>query len=392
MTADPAGNGTNVCKNFKISSGAHANGDCTLTIEADTDNAGDESSNAKLVLSQDGGAVQGILETNSDNNVKLSNSYDSGNIILQVGGDNSKITLSADGGSGQVVEVNSTALSCSDDFECSNEQFKITRNGATTKLQGEAGTFLDYHTNGSDLNIFNAVGSTSSDSYHVTIKNGSTTKCIFGGLTERHYGEYTAFNTGSLNGGFDAIGFTTHLSSSYSARYPVLSTIDAYLYVSLSNSSMYNGVRSGGIYSGYFRDTGWVDESDIKWKTDVTTITDPFSIINNIRGVHFYWNELSGKNMDKRNTGFIANEVKEVLPDVCNYNEKTETWGIQMGQLTAVLVEGMKKQQTEIEILKTENATLKTENETLKNEFETYKGYMDKLMNSKSFAEFKKNI
>jgi hypothetical protein len=32
------------------------------------------------------------------------------------------------------------------------------------------------------------------------------------------------------------------------------------------------------------------------------------------------------------------------------------------------------------------------ENETLKKDLETYKGYMDKLINSKSFADFKKNI
>ena len=381
MTCDPVGDGTNICKNFTISSGAGANGDCILKIEADTDNLVEES-NARLILSQDNGSVQGILETTSDNSVKLSNTHSGGEMRLEVIGDNSKIILSAEGGTGQAVEVNSTALSCSDDFECSNQQFLITRSSATTELQGVGGKFIDYHTNGTDLNIRNPTGSTSSNSYHVSIFNGTTTKCIFGGLSERHYGEYTSFNTDSLNGTIDAIGFTTHLSSSYSARYPILACDSAYLYVSLNNTSIYDGVRSGGTYSGYFRDTGWVDESDIKWKTDVKTITDPFSIINNIRGVHYYWNELSGKNMDERQTGFIANEVKEVLPDVCNYNDKTETWGIQMGHLTAVLVEGMKEQQTEIETLKTEITDLKEIVNTLK---ET----VDKLNKSTSFKEFK---
>ena len=30
---------------------------------------------------------------------------------------------------------------------------------------------------------------------------------------------------------------------------------------------------------------------------------------------------------DERQTGFIANEVKEILPDVCSYNDMTEIWG-----------------------------------------------------------------
>jgi len=350
MTADPVGDGTNICKNFTISSGAGSNGDCILKVEADTDNLV-ETSNAKLILSQDGGFVQGILETNDDNNVKLSNTYGSGKIILEATGASSAIDLNANDSSGQQVNINCNLCSVSDNFECADAEFKVNTLSANTSVSGTAGEYFGYHTGGTILNISNPTGSTTSDSNNVTIKNGSTTKCIFGGLTERHYGEYTSFNTGSLNGSADAIGFTTHLSSSYSARYPVLSTIDSYLYVSLNNSSMYDGVRSGGVYSGYFKNTGWVDESDIKWKTDVKTITDPFSIINNIRGVHYYWNELSGKNTDERQTGFIANEVKDVLPDVCNYNDKTETWGIQMGHLTSVLVEGMKEQQKQIDAL-----------------------------------------
>lgn len=193
----------------------------------------------------------------------------------------------------------------------------------------------------------------------IVISPYSNANCVIdvGDASFKHYGEYASFNTASLNGSADMIGFTTFLSSTYaSSRYPVLATNGAYLYLSLNNTI---GSRTGGTYAGYVSSSGFVDVSDKKFKENITTIIDPFTIINGLRGVHFYWNELSGKPMNVRQTGFIANEVQETLPDVCDYNDHTESWGIRMGNITAVLVEGMKQQQEEINTLKHELNTLK---------------------------------
>ena len=63
------------CASFTISSGAGSNGDCSLFIKADTDNAV-ETANPAIVLQQDilaGTAyVEGIIELNTDNNLKIS--------------------------------------------------------------------------------------------------------------------------------------------------------------------------------------------------------------------------------------------------------------------------------------------------------------------------------
>ena len=70
---------------------------------------------------------------------------------------------------------------------------------------------------------------------------------------------------------------------------------------------------------------------------------------------------------------------------MCDYNNLTESWGIKAGNITAVLVEGMKQQQNEIN-------TLKTEVDTLKTEVDTYKAIIDKLKIANSFEEFKNSL
>ena len=213
------------------------------------------------------------------------------------------------------------------------------------------------------------IGATSGVPYRLHINGVGDAYICEDDRCHKFYGAYTSFNTSSINGYNDIIGFTNYLSYDYvNNYYPVLATDGDYLYLSLNNTI---GSRTGGTYAGYVSSSGFVDVSDKKFKKDITTITDPLSIINNLRGVHFYWNESSNKNQDKRQTGFIANEVQEVLPDVCDYNEPTESWGIKMGNITAVLVEGMKQQQAEID---------------------TLKSIIDKLLKAPSFKAFKESV
>ena len=174
----------------------------------------------------------------------------------------------------------------------------------------------------------------------------------------RFYGEYTSFNTASHNGGGrkGMIGFTTYLSGAFTTnRYPVLACEGDYLYLSTNNKI---GERTGGTYAGNISSQGFRKPSDKRLKKDIITIPNPLDIISKMRGVHFHWNEISGKQTNKRQTGFIANEVQEVLPDVCDYDENTDCWGIYEEDVTAVLVEGMKQQQAEIELLKSQMAEL----------------------------------
>ena len=80
-----------------VSSGSGANGDCVLSIEADTDNAV-ETANPVLRLKQDGGLVTGTLSLTSNNDMALYNVY-AGKLFLGVG-NSTKMTIDPNGNVG----------------------------------------------------------------------------------------------------------------------------------------------------------------------------------------------------------------------------------------------------------------------------------------------------
>ena len=212
--------------------------------------------------------------------------------------------------------------------------------------------------------------------------SGITALCVAGTPRLEVSTDKGAFHTSYVynraNTTGDQIGFTTYLSPSYASNtYAVLATDDDYLFISILQTSGFSS-RTGGIYVGYFSSGGWNYISDSKFKTDIHTLENSLDRINAMRGVSFYWNELSGKPMDDKQVGFIAQEVNEIVPEICDYNKKTESWAVDYAKLTPVLVEGIKAQQIQID--------------TLKTELDTYKSLMDKLINAPSFKSFKENI
>jgi len=122
--------------------------------------------------------------------------------------------------------------------------------------------------------------------------------------------------------------------------------------------------------------------SDSTVKSDIKIIEKPLSIIKKLNGVSYnndyranikkiyqknlskmdkttldkdstYDNTFSDKLMneyDKRNMGLIAQEVEKVLPDIV-YNIDANKKGIAYNQLIALLIEGIKEQQKEIDTL-----------------------------------------
>ena len=85
--------------------------------------------------------------------------------------------------------------------------------------------------------------------------------------------------------------------------------------------------------------------SDISYKKDVKTIKNPISKIQALRGVTFNWK--------KDNTpaiGLIAQEVEKVLPEVVIGEEGNK--GVSYGALVAPLIEAVKAQQEQIDLLR----------------------------------------
>lgn len=80
--------------------------------------------------------------------------------------------------------------------------------------------------------------------------------------------------------------------------------------------------------------------SDRKLKEDIATIEDPLAKVLALRGVSFTW-----KADKRKDIGFIAQEVEEVVPEVVGTNRSAsgeETKAVEYGNIVALVVESIK--------------------------------------------------
>jgi hypothetical protein len=110
------------------------------------------------------------------------------------------------------------------------------------------------------------------------------------------------------------------------------------------------GTTTPGIYklnvNGVARSDGWNTGSDIRLKENITPLSDSLEKVIGLRGVNF-----NRKGDDKKQIGFIAQEVESIFPEVVSTNSDGYK-SMSYDRLTAVLVEAVKEQQREIEELK----------------------------------------
>ena len=92
--------------------------------------------------------------------------------------------------------------------------------------------------------------------------------------------------------------------------------------------------------------------SDRRFKDNITPISNPMEKINKLSGNTFEWNgnqETYEKGM--KDVGVIAQEVEEVLPEIVDTREDGYK-AVKYEKIVALLIEGMKEQQEQIEKLK----------------------------------------
>ncbi|MBI1928173.1 tail fiber domain-containing protein [Candidatus Poribacteria bacterium] len=100
----------------------------------------------------------------------------------------------------------------------------------------------------------------------------------------------------------------------------------------------------------------WTTYSSRRWKTNIQPIADPLDKIQRLRGVSYDW-----KKDGKHDIGLIAEEVGEVIPEVVAYEENgVDAQSVDYARLVAVLIEGMKAQQKQIDEQQKEIEPLKT--------------------------------
>jgi hypothetical protein len=131
------------------------------------------------------------------------------------------------------------------------------------------------------------------------------------------------------------------------------STIRGYVYADTSNNIGF--LTSGGGWrlrcddSGNAIATGDVTAySDRRVKENIHTIDNALDKVNNLRGVYYTRIDSEDK---QRKVGVIAQETLEVLPEVVG-KDTDGMYNVAYGNITAVLIEAIKEQQTQIEELK----------------------------------------
>ncbi len=94
--------------------------------------------------------------------------------------------------------------------------------------------------------------------------------------------------------------------------------------------------------------------SDRRIKTDIVTISDALTKVNNLRGVEYTRIESGEKEI-----GVIAQEVETVFPELVRTgDDEDKTLSVKYGHLTAALIEAVKELTTEVNTLKTKVAAL----------------------------------
>lgn len=94
--------------------------------------------------------------------------------------------------------------------------------------------------------------------------------------------------------------------------------------------------------------------SDQRIKKDIVSINNPLSIIKKLKGRYFYFKQTEPYTFPtKKQAGFIAQELEKILPFLVSNDSFTignkAFKSINSMQITAILVEAMKEQQTQIE-------------------------------------------
>jgi hypothetical protein len=91
--------------------------------------------------------------------------------------------------------------------------------------------------------------------------------------------------------------------------------------------------------------------SDINLKKDISPVENALETVQKLEGVHFTW-----KDNDKQTIGVIAQQIEEHLPQLV---DTAEHKSVNYNGLIGVLIEAVKEQQSQIEVLKAEIEELK---------------------------------
>jgi hypothetical protein len=172
-------------------------------------------------------------------------------------------------------------------------------------------------------------------------------------------GSYSEAATGNISIGFRAGIYEQgnnklYLENSSSESPLIFGDFEQDQVVINGNSSLNTNNRTLFVNGSIGASSPFNNDSDRRLKTNINVVSDALDKVLRLRGVHFEWIDQREKGT---RLGFIAQEVETILPEVVDH--KSDQYTMQYAPVAALLVEAIKEQQTQIEVLKAQNKALK---------------------------------
>jgi hypothetical protein len=204
---------------------------------------------------------------------------------------------------------------------------RSTAMGSVTTASGNYSTSMGQNTTASGLNsTAMGINTTASGNYSTAMGAGSTASGYY----------CTAMGTYSTASGFasTALGYIARAIGDYSFAINL------------------NGGTGPDVGISTFRISGasaiggnlaWTNWSDQRLKKDIQTLNKERNLakIMQLNGVRFRWKD----NDSLLYLGFIAQEVKDIIPECVRYDELNDIYSMEYTAIIPVLVEGIKEQQ-----------------------------------------------
>lgn len=168
------------------------------------------------------------------------------------------------------------------------------------------------------------------------------------------------------NAGYNETGSNRLYIDNSDTTYPLIyGQFDSRMCVIDGTASDNPNNRKLFVYGSAGGTTAWYNDSDKRLKKNIKTIDSALDKVMKLRGVTFEWD--GGKRYQTgKSIGFIAQEAVEVIPELVDYNEENDSYGMQYAPVTALLVEAVKEQNIEITELKKANEKLMRELQEIK--------------------------
>jgi hypothetical protein len=178
---------------------------------------------------------------------------------------------------------------------------------------------------------------------------------------EIRYHTLTSFNSGTdssnyvrfgVHNGITSDSVTNVLTLRGDNRVGIGTTAPAYSLDVVGDINASANVRAGGV----------ILTSDKRLKSDIVEIDNAMATVSKLNPVHYSKKEsLSSQEYDKTEFGFIAQEIKEILPElVTEGKDKDKLLALDYNSLISILTKAIQEQQEEIKDLKGKNQDLQS--------------------------------